>query len=230
MWKEGEEGFIITEKMDEPSEEIEVGPTSIDVTDERISIGPTSIDVTDEQPSTVEAPSAEQQEELQEQNKQIEQSQEKSRISKNKQKRRITSYLSNISKQVEKQGNQINKMMIMIQSLQKQKLARAKDPGVGQSQVQSVKQIQSQISQLQKQVARIPKDIQRIRTGYSTSTGAKTRQEQDQENDLPLLLVSSLSLNLKKANPLRIINSDKADLDRTYPNKTCQRVSLNQII
>ena len=65
-----------------PSEEIEVGPTSIDVTDERISIGPTSIDVTDEQPSIVEAPSAEQQEELQEQNKQIEQSQEKSRISK----------------------------------------------------------------------------------------------------------------------------------------------------
>lgn len=62
MWKEGEEGSIITEKMDEPSEEIEVGPTSIDVTDERISIGPTSIDVTDEQPSTVEAPSAEQQE------------------------------------------------------------------------------------------------------------------------------------------------------------------------
>ncbi|HEX7179379.1 MAG TPA: hypothetical protein VF220_06600 [Nitrososphaeraceae archaeon] len=161
MWKEGEEGSIITEKMDEPSEEIEVGPTSIDVTDE--------------QPSTVEAPSAEQQEELQEQNKQIEQSQEKSRISKNKQKRRITSYLSNISKQVGKQGNQINKMMIMIQSLQKQKLARAKDPGVGQSQVQSVKQIQSQISQLQKQVARIPKDIQRIRTGYSTSTEAKTR-------------------------------------------------------
>jgi len=131
--------------------------------------------VTDEQPSTVEAPSAEQQEELQEQNKQIEQSQEKSRISKNKQKRRITSYLSNILKQVEKQGNQINKMMIMIQSLQKQKLVRAKDPGVRQSQVQSVKQIQSQISQLQKQVARIPKDIQRIRTGYSTSTGAKTR-------------------------------------------------------
>ena len=107
--------------MDEPSEEIEVGPTSIDVTDERISIGPTSIDVTDEQPSTVEAPSAEQQEELQEQNKQIEQSQEKSRISKNKQKRRITSYLSNISKQVEKQGNQINKVTMMIQSLQKQK-------------------------------------------------------------------------------------------------------------
>ena len=56
------------------------------------------------------------------------------------------------------------------------------------------------------------------------------KQEQDQENELPLLLVSSLNLNLKKANPLRIINSDKADLDRTYPNKTCQRVYLNQII
>ena len=56
MTEEGEEGIIVTEQMDKPLEESEVGPTSIDVTDERISIGPTSIDVTDEQPSTVETP------------------------------------------------------------------------------------------------------------------------------------------------------------------------------
>jgi hypothetical protein len=163
LWEEGEEGSIITEEMDKPLEEIEVGPTSIDVTDERIPIGPTSIDVTDEQPSTVEAsPPAKQQEEVQEQNKQIEHSQERSRNSKNKQKRRITSYLSSISKQIEKQGNQINKLAIMIQSLQKQKLTRAATgPKVGQSQVQSVKQIQSQISQLQKHLTRIQKDIQK---------------------------------------------------------------------
>ena len=60
MTEEGEEGTIVTEQMDKPLEESEVGPTSIDVTDERISIGPTSIDVTDEQPSTVETPPEEQ--------------------------------------------------------------------------------------------------------------------------------------------------------------------------
>jgi hypothetical protein len=53
MTEEGEEGTIVTEQMDKPLEESEVGPTSIDVTDERISIGPTSIDVTDEQPLAV---------------------------------------------------------------------------------------------------------------------------------------------------------------------------------
>jgi hypothetical protein len=142
--------------MDEPSEEIEVGPTSIDVTDE--------------QPSTVEAPSAEQQEELQEQNKQKEQSQEKSRISKNKQKRGITSYLSNTSKQVEKQGNQINKMMIMIQSLKKQKLARANRSGAVTSTVRKTDSISNQPAAKASST-----DSQRIRTGYSTSTEAKTR-------------------------------------------------------
>ena len=108
MSEEEEERSQITEEIDNPLEENEIGPTSIDVTDERVSIGPTSIDVTDEQPSIVETPSAEQQQEVQELNKQIDQAQEKSNISKRKQKRRMTSYLSNISKQVEKQGNQIN--------------------------------------------------------------------------------------------------------------------------
>jgi chromosome segregation ATPase len=161
-----EEESIMTEEIDSPLGESEVGPTSIDVTDEPVSIGPTSIDVTDEQTSIVEMPPTEE-EKVQEQNKQIEQIQEEFKISKRKQKRRITSYLSNISKQVEKQGNQINKMTLMIQSLQKQKQKLTKstvNSGIGHSQSQSIKQIQSQISQLQKQVTRIQKDIQRIRT------------------------------------------------------------------
>jgi hypothetical protein len=161
-----EEESIMTEEIDSPLGESEVGPTSIDVTDEPVSIGPTSIDVTDEQTSIVEMPPTEE-EKVQEQNKQIEQIQEEFKISKRKQKRRITSYLSNISKQVEKQGNQINKMTLMIQSLQKQKQKQTKstvNSGIGHSQSQSIKQIQSQISQLQKQVTRIRKDIQRIRT------------------------------------------------------------------
>ena len=165
MLEEGEES-IMTEEIDSPLGESEVGPTSIDVTDEPVSIGPTSIDVTDEQTSIVEMPPTEE-EKVQEQNKQIEQIQEEFKISKRKQKRRITSYLSNISKQVEKQGNQINKMTLMIQSLQKQKQKQTKstvNSGIGHSQSQSIKQIQSQISQLQKQVTRIQKDIQRIRT------------------------------------------------------------------
>ena len=151
MTEEGEEGIIVTEQMDNQLEESEVGPTSIDVTDERISIGPTSIDVTDEQSSTVETPPEEQREEVQEQNKQVELAKEESKIRKNKQKRRITSYLSNISKQIEKQGNQINKVTMMIQSIQKQKQANStKGAGVSQSPSQSVKQIQSQINQLRK--------------------------------------------------------------------------------
>jgi hypothetical protein len=125
MTEEGEEGPIATEQM-EPLQESGLGPTSIDVTDERISIGPTSIDVTDEQPSTVETP-PEEHEEIQEQNRQVERAQEESKISKNKQKRRITSYLSNISKQVEKQGNQINKVTMLIQSYRnKSRLTRQK--------------------------------------------------------------------------------------------------------
>jgi len=164
MTEEGEEGTIVTEQMDKPLEESEVGSTSIDVTYE--------------QPSAVEIP-PEEHEELQEQNKQVGQAQEESKISKNKQKRRITSYLSNISKQVEKQGNQINKATMMIQSIQKQKQTNStKGAGVNQSPSQSVKQIQSQINQLQKQVARIQNDIQKIRTtsGPSPTTRAKSKK------------------------------------------------------
>jgi hypothetical protein len=179
MLEEVEKESIMTEETDRPLEEGEVGPTSIDVTDERVSLGPTSIDVTDEQASMVEIPPADQQEEkVQKQNKQIEQAQEEFKISKRKQKRRMTSYLSNISKQVEKQGNQINKLVLMIQSLQKQKQTKPiVDGGSGKSQLQSIKQIQSQISQLQKQVIRIQKDTQRIKIVTTKGTNTRLRKK-----------------------------------------------------
>ena len=52
----------------------------------------------------------------------------------------------------------------MIPSLSKQKQTKPTvNSGIGHSQSQSIKQIQSQISQLQKQVTRIQKDIQRLK-------------------------------------------------------------------
>lgn len=103
MLEEKGEVIITTDRMDRLFEEREGGPTSIDVTDNQ---------------NLTEVSHAEPREEK-EQNRTIEHVYEESRISKSKQKRRITSYLSNISKQVEKHGNQINKMTLMIQSLQK---------------------------------------------------------------------------------------------------------------
>jgi hypothetical protein len=178
MLEEVEEGSLMTEETDNPLEENELGPASIDVTDQRISIGPTSIDVTDEQASIVKTSPAEQQEEkVQEQNKQIEQAQEESKIIKRKQKRRMTSHLSNILRQVEKHGNQLNKMALMIQSLQKQKRTTPTvDTGIGKLQSQSTKQIQSQISHLQKQVTQIQKDIQRLITVPTKRTNTRLRK------------------------------------------------------
>lgn len=148
--------------MDRLFEESEGGPTSIDVTDNQNLIG--------------EVSHAEPREEK-EQNRTIEHVYEESRISKSKHKRRITSYLSNISKQVEKQGNQINKMALMIPSLSKQKHIKSTvDARIGKLQFQSIKQIQSQISQLQKQVTRIQKDIQRLRTVPSKGTNTRLRK------------------------------------------------------
>ena len=162
MSEDREEGLIMMEEMDKPLEETGVGPTSLDVTDEQISIG--------------EVPLSELQEEkVQEQNKEVEQAQEEARISKRKQKRRITSYLSNISKQVERQGHQINKLTMTIQSLQKQTKSTT-GTGVVQSQFQSTKQIISQLRLLQKQVARIQNDIQRIRSASMTRTKSKSRK------------------------------------------------------
>jgi hypothetical protein len=188
MFEEGEEGSIMTEDGDKPLEEGEVGPTSIDVTDEQIS--------------TIGAPSPAEQkeEEVQEQNKRIEQAREESKISKIKQKRRITSYLSNISKQVEKQGNQINKMTLVIQSFHKEKQNRTTTGlGIGQSQAQFVKQIQSQIRQLQKQVIQIQNDIRRIRTVSVTGTWA-FRKRSSSTNVKP---------RTKKTKSLRKIQSGK---------------------
>jgi len=60
---------------------------------------------------------------------------------------------------------------MVIQSIQKQKQTNStKSAGVSQSPLQSIKQVQSQVSQLQKQVARIQNDIQRIRTAPATKT------------------------------------------------------------
>ena len=193
MSEDREEGLIMMEEMDKPLEETGVGPTSLDVTDEQISIGEVSL-------------SELQEEKVQEQNKEVEQAQEEARISKRKQKRRITSYLSNISKQVERQGHQINKLTMTIQSLQKQtKLTTG--PGVVQSQFQSTKQIRSQLSLLQKQVARIQNDIQRIRSASMTRTKSKSNLENYHH---PLLLLK-LNLDLKKAGQLKVSKSKEEE-------------------
>jgi ssDNA-specific exonuclease RecJ len=80
-------------------------------------------------------------------------------------------------KQVEKNGNQINKITMMIQSMRKQKQTKSTEgAGVSQSPPQSIKQIQSQVSQLQKQVTRIHNNIQRIRTTSGIGTRAKFKK------------------------------------------------------
>lgn len=156
MSEEKEEVSIATEREEREGG----GPTSMDVIDNQISIG----DVSFAEP---------QGEKVQDQNRGIERVHEESRSSK---KRRITSYLSNISKQVDKHGNKIDKMTVMLQSLQKQKQTKSTTgSGVGQSQYQSIQQTKSQISQLQKQVARIQNDIRRIRTVPITRIRTKTK-------------------------------------------------------
>ncbi|MGH9982620.1 MAG: hypothetical protein ACRD8W_01540 [Nitrososphaeraceae archaeon] len=158
MLEERGEEFASTEEIIKQPGEREERPTAIEVSDRRVLIG--------------EAPAIVPQEERPQ-----EQEQQEPKISKRKQKRRTTSYLSNISKQIEKNGNQINKITMMVQSIiQKQKQAKStKGPGVSQSPLQSIKQIQSQVSQLQKQVARIQNDIQRIRITSRTGTSTKAK-------------------------------------------------------
>lgn len=116
---------------------------------------------------------APQEENLQEHYKIIVESQEKSRISKKRQKRRrAITYLSHISKQVEKNGNQIDKTITLIESLQKQRQTIfTAGRGLGQSQSQSIKQIKSQLSHLQKQVSRVQKDLQKLRTAAAAKSG-----------------------------------------------------------
>jgi chromosome segregation ATPase len=134
---------------------------------------PTSPSLTENQIFVEETPTiAPQEENLQEQNKIIEESQEKSRISKKRQKRRrAITYLSHISKQIEKNGNQIHRITTLIESLQKQRQTIfTAGRGLGQSQSQSIKQIESQLSQLQKQVSRVQKDIQKLRTAAAAKS------------------------------------------------------------
>jgi hypothetical protein len=110
-----------------------------------------------------ESPAAVREEKSQEQKREIEQAREEPSFRKKKQRRKqTTTYLSQILKQAEKNGGEINKIRTSLESLQKQHRLGA----VGQS--QSIKQILSQFGQLQKRVTRIQKDIQRIRTGPAT--------------------------------------------------------------
>lgn len=147
----------MTEEREEEEE-----PTSPSLTENQIFVDETS---------TI----APQEENLQEQNKIMEESQEKSRISKKRQKRkRAITYLSHISKQIEKNGNQIHRITTLIESLQKQRQTIfTAGRGLGQSQSQSIKQIESQLSQLQKQVSRVQKDIQKLRTAAAAKSGLR---------------------------------------------------------
>jgi hypothetical protein len=167
MSEEKEEEPLATGEMERPFDEREERSTSIDVTDKQISIG--------EIPFTVP-----QEEIVQEKPQEMEQTQVEPRVIKKEPKRRITSYLSNISKQVEKQGNQMNKITLMVQSLQKQKQNQSKSirgAGVDKLQSQSITQNKPQISQLQKQVARIQNDIRRIGTGSILRTKTKSNSK-----------------------------------------------------
>jgi hypothetical protein len=195
MSEERDGGPITTEEMDSSFEQIEGGPTSIDVTDNQDAIGEVSV-------------AEPQEEKVQEQKLQSREGvQEESRIGKGKQKRRITSYLSNISKQVEKNGNQINKLTMLTQSLQKQtKPIGAK---VDQAQFQSIKQIRSQISQLQKQMARIQNDIQRIRTASIVRTKTKSNSK-SKSKKLSALATSTTKSRSKKNKHLRVTKSKKS--------------------
>lgn len=163
----------------------------------------TSIDVTDNQDSIGEVSVTEPQEEkVPEQNREIEQLHDESRISKGKPKRRITSYLSNISKQVEKNGNQINKLTMLTQSLQKQ--IRPIGAGEGQSQFQSIKQIKSQVIQLQKQVARIQNGIQRIRPAPITITRTRLKSKSRKQASSPIATVKPRSKKSKSLKTTKV--------------------------
>ena len=145
MLEERGEEFTSTEEMMKQPAEREEGPIVTEVSDRRVSIG--------EVPAIVA-----QEEKLQEQE------QQEPKISKRKQKRRTTTYLSNISKQVEKNRNQINKITMMVQSIQKQKQIKStKGAEVSKLPLQLIKQVQAQVSLLQKQLTGIQNNIQKIR-------------------------------------------------------------------
>ncbi len=148
------------------AEEREEEPISSVIAEDRIFVEETT-------PAIISQEQELQEEELQEQNMENEASQEKTRIRKKRQKRRrAITYLTQISKQVERNGNQIDRITTFIQSLQKQRQSIiSAGVGIKQSQSQSIKQIKSQLGQLQKQVSQIQKDIQKLRT----TSGGKAR-------------------------------------------------------
>jgi hypothetical protein len=140
------------------AEEREVEPVSSVIAEDRFFVEETT-------PAVIPQKQELQEEELQEQNMENETSQEKTRIRKKRQKRRrAITYLAQISKQVERNGNQIDRITTFIQSLQKQRQSIiSAGVGIRQSQSRSIKQIKSQLGQLQKQVSLIQKDIQKLR-------------------------------------------------------------------
>jgi hypothetical protein len=144
-------------------EEKDEGLLTTEVTDQQISIEEMPATVVPQEEALPQEEKPEQQEKVGEQKPK-----EKPSITKKKQKKRVATFLSNILKQAEKNGDEINKIRNSIQSLQKQTNAA----GVGK---ESMKQLQSQIGQLQKQVTRIQKDIQRIRTASATKTRTRRR-------------------------------------------------------
>lgn len=170
----------LEEKENEPTTTQEMNTELAERREEPVAAeeGPASAELEESQYSTTEVSFKESQKpqgKIQEENRGTEHPPEVYYgIRKKTPKRRITSYLSNISKHVEKNGNQINKITTMLQSLQKQGRSKPTTGAIaGRDQSKSIRQIQSEISQLLKQVTRVQKDIERIRTGSATKTKSR---------------------------------------------------------
>jgi transcriptional regulator of aromatic amino acid metabolism len=82
---------------------------------------------------------------------------------------KIQSFLADISKQIEKQSTQINKINQNLLTLQKQMRA-------GERQTVIVNQIRSQVNQIQKQISQVHKSVQKASTGKLQLGKKKIRQ------------------------------------------------------
>jgi hypothetical protein len=110
-----------------------------------------------------------------------EQIHEEAKVDKSKRKRKRTlTYLSNISKQVERNGTQIHRIVKLIQSLHKQEqqigVAGAARVRLGHLQSQLIRQVKFQLNQLERQVSRIETDIQMIRRTAAASKSGLRKQ------------------------------------------------------